>query len=344
MRKSLYWSLASAAALGMLTWACGAVGAPTSSKPGAARKARAPAVPAAPAAAIGAANAERVKLVWEADAGERGRAVALERRSARLAAATGTPVVLYELGTGKRIGELPSCSDVVRGGLGFFRTKLVVVCESGLELHDAVKRVKLAAPRIASARVTAAAIVGNRIALGHRDGVVRIYSLEGAPTLEIAVPGPPIDVKSLDLTRDGARVAVAWVQGSIWWWNTAQPALSYDLVRHDSESDAVEFSDDGSLFAEEGRSSYTTVWAFSDKPVEKARLRNGAWIKRIRFTRDARWLARGGSDGLELAELAGPKRVVLDTRGAVEDVVFDELGVGLAAIDRDGRVTLWAAR
>ena len=67
-------------------------------------------------------------------------------------------------------------------------------------------------------------------------------------------------------------------------------------------------------------------------------------MKQIRFTPDGKWLARGGSDGLELAEIAGPKRVALDTRGAVEDVAFDEQSGVLAAADRDGRLTVWAVR
>ena len=76
----------------------------------------------------------------------------------------------------------------------------------------------------------------------------------------------------------------------------------------------------------------------------KRKIRNGAWLKRIRFTSDAKWLVRGGSDGLELAQIDGPRRVVLDTRGAVEDVALDEHGATIAAVDRDGRLTVWAPR
>jgi hypothetical protein len=233
---------------------------------------------------------------------------------------------------------------VLRGGIGYAGQRLVVVCEAALEVYDGAKLARLPAPKLAPAAATAVAIAGGRVAVGHRDGVVRIYSLEGAPAIEIAVPGPPIDVKSLDVTRDGSRVAVAWVQGSIWWWHTARATEPHDLVRHESESDALAFSDDGALLAEEGRQNFTTVYAFGDKPAAKASLRNGAWVKRLRFTRDGKWLVRGGSDGLELAEIAGPRRVALDTRGAVEDVALDEHASTLAAADRDGRLTVWTAR
>jgi WD40 repeat protein len=181
---------------------------------------------------------------------------------------------------------------------------------------------------------------------GHRDGAIRIYSLDAAatPPIEIRVPGPPIDVKSLALTRDGARLAVAWVQGSIWWWDVSKPSESHDLVRHESESDALAFSDDGALLAEEGAQNETTLWSLSPSATEKAKVHNGNWVKRIAFTRDGKWLVRGGSDGLELAEIGGPKRVALDTRSPVEDLALDELGSTLAAVDRDGRLTVWAVR
>jgi WD40 repeat protein len=301
------------------------------------------AAPVAPAA-IGTPNAERVKLVWEADAGGAGRAVGVHRGLARVVVAAGTSVSVYDLRSGKRTSALPACREVLRGGLSFSANKLVVVCESGLELYDGAKLTRVSAPKIAPAAATAVAIVGSRVAIGHRDGVVRVYSLDGQPPIEIAVPGPPIDTKSLDVTRDGTRVAVAWVQGSIWWWHTGHPGEPHDLVRRDNESDSVAFSYDGALFAEEGRNNFTTLWSFGEKPSEKATLRNGAWVKRLRFTRDGKWLVRGGSDGLELAEIAGPRRVALDTRGAVEDVAFDENATMLAAADRDGRLTVWAPR
>jgi WD40 repeat protein len=326
-------------------WAsCASVPAAAGPRPKPGPKRPAGAVPAAAPAAIGANNAERVKLVWEADAGGAGRAVAVHRALSRVIVAAGSAVGIYDLRTAKRTSSLPACREVLRGGISFSANKLVVVCESGLELYDAAKLTRLTGPKVASAPATAVAIVGSRVAVGHRDGVVRVYSLEGLPAIEIAVPGPPIDAKSLDVTRDGGKIAVAWVQGSIWWWNTGQPGEPHDLVRRDNESDSLAFSHDGTLLAEEGRNNFTTLWSFGEKPVEKATLRNGAWVKRLRFTRDGKWLVRGGSDGLELAEVIGPRRIALDSRGAVEDVAFDENAATLAAADRDGRLTVWAPR
>lgn len=332
-------------ALLLFAVACSASTAPSAAKPRtpSTPPARQHATPAAPVA-IGAAQAERVKLVWEAAAGGFGHAVAISRAIGRVAVASGTNLELYDLATGKRVASIAACRDVVRGAIGFAQHKLLIVCETGLDLWDALRLAKLEAPKIEPARVTAAAIAWPRVALGQHDGVVRIYSFEHGSTTAIRVPGPPIDVKSLDLTRDGSKLAVAWVQGSVWWWNTAQPDVPHDLVRHETESDTVAFSDDGALFAEEGRTSFTTVWSFASPPVEKRRLKNGNWIKRLRFTRDSKWLVRGGSDGLELAEIEGPKRVVLDTRGAIEDVAFDEHASAIAAVDRDGRLTVWAVR
>ena len=134
---------------------------------------------------------------------------------------------------------------------------------------------------------------------------------------------------------------VAWVQGSVWWWRLDQPGEYQRVVRHERESDAVAFSSDGRLFAEEGKQSFTTVWSVADPPKSIGEIRNGAWVKKIQFLAGATWMARGGSDGLELAEVEGPKRIVLDTQGKVEDVGLDELGSSLAAVDRMGRLTYW---
>ena len=293
-----------------------------------------------PLAAVGDSNAERVKKRWEAAAGGRGRAVAIERRRGRVAYSNGNEVLVYALSTGKRLPAIVgACHDVIRGGLAYAGQHLVIVCENGARI---VRNASASELSIAPSKVTAAAFTEDRMALGHHDGVVRIYPFSGGEPIEIPVPGPPIDVKSLALAPDGARVAVAWIQGSIWWWEVEQPDAPHKLVRHESESDALAFSGDGTLLAEEGESLTTTVWSFAGEPRETDKVKNGAWVKRIHFTRDSKWLVRGGSDGLELAEIAGPRRVALGTRGAVEDVALDDEGHTIAAVDRDGRLTVWA--
>ena len=330
------------AALAVLAWACGAADlqAPAEAKPRAATRAR-PA-PRGPVR-IGSGNVDRVTKAWEAAAGGFGRAVAVSRKLVRVAVSSGSPVKIYDLYSGRPVATIPTCADVIRGGMAYVDGRLVVVCESGVRTYEGTDE---SSQRVdtSPAKITAAAFAGTRLALGHHDGVVRIHDLGGAPPIEIPVPGPPIDVKSLALTRDGSRLAVAWVQGSIWWWDVAQPAAPHPLTRRDSESDSVAWSDDGSLFAEEGNTNATTVWSFGAAPAEQATLRNGDWVKRILFTRDGKWLVRGGSDGLDLAEIAGPRRVVLESRGSVEDVALDEIGALVAAVDRDGRLTVWGTR
>ncbi len=324
-------------------FACAARQPPAAARPEASAAAHRTSAAPAPLA-ISSRTAERVKLRWEAAPGGAGSAVAISRALDRVAYSNGQGVTLFSLASGKPVDAgLVTCAPVIRGGLAFSGQRLVVVCQGAVKIRDAAAPARDLA--IAAAPVTAAALAGDRLALAHRDGVVRLYPLAGGAPVEIPVPGPPIDVKSLALTADGARLAVAWVQGSVWWWDTAAPAAPHDLVRHDRESDTLCFSRDGALLAEEGESFYTTVWAdLAGTPTVKARLRNGSWVKRLLFTPDGAWLVRGGSDGLELAELAGPRRVVLDDRGAVEDVALSEDGTALAAADREGRLTVWAVR
>lgn len=294
----------------------------------------------------------------------------MSRALGQVAFSSGSPLRLYHLASGKPAGTFAVCDDVLRGGLAYFRDQLVVVCESGVQLFQGGKPSRQKLP-VHVAPITAAHLVGTQLAAGHRDGVLRIYSLIGSPTLEIPVPGPPIDVKSLVLTPDGSRLAVAWTQGSIWWWDPKHPSIFYPIVRHTHESDTLAFSGTGTLLAEEGEPQFTSVWRLGAEQVAardpasgapagggvasgsrggavnnatlEARLRNGSWVKRMLFTRDSRWLVRGGSDGLELIEIAGPRRLALDARGEVEEVAMDEYGSTLAAVDRAGRLTVWTA-
>lgn len=295
---------------------------------------------AAAARAIDSSNVERVRLRWEVLVGEPGRAVAVSRGLGRVAFGSEKGVRLYDTSKGKGAARPGACTDVIRGGLFFHKSQLIVVCANAVAIYDAVTK-KTTSLAVDESNITAASSVGDKLALGHHDGVLRIYDLTGARTLEIPVPGPPIDVKSMALSPDAKMLAVAWIQGSIWWWRLDQPGEFQRLVRHERESDAVAFSADGRLFAEEGKSNFTTVWAVADPAKSIGEIRNGAWVKQIHFLAGAQWMARGGSDGLELAEVEGPKRIELDTQGKVEDVGLDEQGSTLAAVDRMGRLTFW---
>jgi WD40 repeat protein len=329
--------------IALLALACGAQ---TGTSPAAAQpkpQGKKRAAPARAPTPIGAASADRVKRLWEAAAGGRARAVALDRALGSVAFASEEGVRSYELATGRRQATAKPCSEILHRGMAYVDGKLLVACDASIELLEPKQLSKLAPLATHASKITAVSVAFPRVAAGHRDGVVRIYSLDGSATIEIRVPGPPIDVKSLALTRDGSRIAVAWTQGSIWWWDTLKPDVPHDLVRHDSESDALAWSRDGTLLAEEGARNQTTIWSFRAGAAQQtAKLKNGAWVKDFWFSEDGKWLARAGSEGLELAEIAGPRRVALDTRAAVEDIALDERGSLLAAADRDGRLTVWA--
>jgi WD40 repeat protein len=294
---------------------------------------------------ISSQTVERVKSLWQAAVGGFGKAVAIDRARNRVAVASGESVHLFDLWTGKPAGQPHTCANIIRGGLAFHRASLVVVCENAVERYDVGTLKKLTPVKVSSSRITAVAFAPSRMALGHYDGVVRIYALAGGAPVEIPVPGPPIDVKSLALTDDGKKIAVAWIQGSIWWWQTDVPTAPNALVRHSNESDTLAFNHAGTLLAEEGEPKQTTIWSFAgSQPSERAKLRNGEWVKRLHFTNDDKWLIRGTSDGLEIVEIDGPRRVALDTTAPVEDVAVDAAGTMLGAVDRTGRFTMWSVR
>ncbi len=293
---------------------------------------------------IGARTAETVKLRWEALPGGFARAVAVTSSLGRVVYSSDRGTTVFDARTGKATGELDTCDDVVRGSLFFQAGKLVVVCRGGVEFHSLADSKKLGKLETNSAPITAAASAGSRLALAHRDGVVRVHDLSSSKLVEVVVPGPPIDVKSLALDAAAERLAVAWVQGSIWWWQLSEPTVFHKLVRHENESDSIAFAPDG-VFAEEGRQGFTTLWRIAAGGAEQgAAIENGAWVKRFLFTRDSSWLVRGGSDGLDLAEVNGSRRLVLDTAGQVEDIAMDESGALIASGDRAGRLMLFAPR
>jgi WD40 repeat protein len=271
--------------------------------------------------------------------------VAVDRTQGLVAVSSGVALKLYDLWSGKPKADLPGCASVLRGGLAFDGGRLVVACENEVAVVDVTAGKLQPVPDVVSEPITAVAFAPGRFAVGQYDGVIRVHSLAGGDRVDIAVPGPPIDVKSLALSPDGSRVAVAWVQGSVWHWKVAASSAPERLVRHPSESDAVVFSADGRYLAEEGEPHQTTVWDFESTPAKEiARVRNGDWIKQLAFTADGSWLTRGGSDGLEVAEVRGPRRVALDTSGQVEDVALDSGRTLVAAVERKGRLTVWAPK
>lgn len=294
---------------------------------------------------IGARTAETVKLRWEAVPGGFARAVAVSSGLGRVVYSSDTGTFVFDLRTGKPTGKLDTCEDVVRGSLVFHAGKLLVVCRSGVELHSVSELKKLGELETDPAPITAATFSGSRLALAHRDGVVRVHDLANSQLVEIVVPGPPIDVKSLALDSERERLAVAWVQGSIWWWKLSAPTVFHKLVRNENESDSLAFAPDGTL-AEEGRSGLTTLWRLDAEgdAEQRSEIGNGAWVKQFLFTRDSSWLVRGGSDGVDLAEVNGSRRLVLDTAGQVEDIAMDESGALIASGDRAGRLMLFAPR
>ena len=137
--------------------------------------------------------------------------MAASRALGRAAISASGDTQLFDLATGVRAGKTTEgCSRVLHHGLGFGGGNLVIACEDKLEVLDATALTKVKSVRIEPSKVQAASVSWPRVALAHEDGVIRIYSLDGAAERQIAVPGPPIEVTSLALSRDGERVAVGW--------------------------------------------------------------------------------------------------------------------------------------
>ena len=290
-----------------------------------------------------AANAGKTARLWRAEGGSWGHAIAVSRALGRVAVSGGSETQLFELATGNPAGKISEgCGRVLHRGLGFGGGNLVLACEDKLDVIDAASRTKIKSVRIEPSKVQACAIAWPRVALAHEDGVIRIYSLDGAAERQVPVPGPPIEVTSLALSRDGERVAVGWTQGSVWWFETQKPSEPHKVAKGSSHVSAVAWSHDGALLAEGSPSFHVAVWKTGPPSANVGTFKVGSWTNGLAFTQDGTWLFHGGSDGFAVGEVGGTAAHELAGHAdAIEDVAIDEAGIHVVTTDRDGHVDAW---
>jgi hypothetical protein len=315
--------------------------AASAQQPRAVRAAPSAAPPAKPKPVpITAANVAKVERLWRVAGGSWGHAVAASHSLNRAALSASSEAQMVELATGKPVGKVTEgCGRVLRHGMGFGGGNLVLACEDRLDVIDATTLAKVKTIRIEPSKVKAVSVAWPRVALAHEDNVLRIYSLDGAAERQIPIPGPPVEVTSLSLSRDGERLAVGWTQGSVWWWETQKPDNPHKVAKGNSHVSAVSWNRDGTLLAEESPSFTVAAWRVGPPQVSLATFKVGSWTNGTVFTSDDKWLFYGGSDGLSVGEIGGAGvRQIAGRDDSVEDLATDEDGVFLLATDRSGNL------
>jgi hypothetical protein len=289
---------------------------------------------------ITGANVSKVERLWRAAGGSWGHAVAASHALGRAVISASSEAQVFELATGKPIGKVTEgCGRVLRHGMGFGGGNLVLACENRLDVIDGTTLAKVKTIRIEPSKVWAVSVAWPRVALAHEDSVIRIYSLDGAPERQLPIPGPPVEVTSLSLSRDGERIAVGWTQGSVWWWDVQKPNEPHKVAKGNSHVSAVTWNRDATLLAEESPSFTVAAWRVGPPQVSLATFKVGSWTNGTAFLADSSWLFYGGSDGLSVGEIGGSGvKQVASRDDSVEDLAMDEDGMFLLATDRSGNL------
>ena len=148
-------------------------------------------------------------------------------------------------------------------------------------------------------------------------------------------------VRSLQFSRDGARLLAAGIDGTVIVWNAATSTEVFRQAELKGARQAA-LSPDGMLVAVAGPGREASVWRIDD-PQRVARF-TGHFedVTAIAFSNDGKLIATGSADRtVRLWELAKPEPVTLPEwhRSAVTGLVFSPDDSLLAALA--GNLTLW---
>ena len=145
---------------------------------------------------------------------------------------------------------------------------------------------------------------GALLALGCRDGSVRLFQVTVAPTADRATAqerhvliGHAGEVRSLAFSSRGL-VASAGVDGTARLWNVADGRELHVLTAHAREVRSVAFSDDGRFLVTSGNDSAARLWHAADgREILAVKVRKGA-ITRALLSPDGKTLVTAGMDRL----------------------------------------------
>ena len=137
---------------------------------------------------------------------------------------------------------------------------------------------------------------GTMLAVGNRNAETHVFDVATGKVLHIL---PAVQTQGLQFSPNGRTLAVAYVDGSLRLWNTADGRLLRELKTTAKELYRVEWSPDGRILASAGLEGKITLW----NPADLSILREIAapeWVIGLRFSPDGRNLiTAGGASGLK---------------------------------------------
>jgi WD40 repeat protein len=181
------------------------------------------------------------------------------------------------------------------------------------------------------------------VAVGGLDGHVYLWdpALTGEPR---RLDGPGGSVKSIAITTDGTRMAVATFdrRAAVYDLGAADPT-PHLFTEGGSRLATIAYSPDGGLIATGAVDGTVSLWTGGDAPEAVAVLEGpGAWAFSVVFLPGTPYLAVGAGDGLWIwNHESGALADRIPSSGPVPDVAVDPRDGGVYASYTDGEVRRW---
>jgi WD40 repeat protein len=135
---------------------------------------------------------------------------------------------------------------------------------------------------------------GTMLAVGNRNAETHIFDVATGNVLHVLDAGY---TQGLQFSPDGRTLAVAYVDGSLRLWNTADGRLRRELKTTAEELYRVEWSPDGQILASAGLKGKVTLWNPADLSILRE-IDDAEWVVGLRFSPDGRNLiTAGGASG-----------------------------------------------
>jgi WD40 repeat protein len=135
----------------------------------------------------------------------------------------------------------------------------------------------------------------SRVILGTREGVLELWSLQGAR--QQSLPAHRDWIMDLDQHAPSEVLASAGADGSIALWSLSSLQQRWSKPAHEGRALSVSFSPDGKLLASGGEDGLVQLWSVAQgEPLARLVHHRGA-VRSVRFAPDGTFLASGGDDG-----------------------------------------------
>ena len=187
------------------------------------------------------------------------------------------------------------------------------------------------------------------IATASTDGTVRVFELshgerpELLSTRELRMPGRAL---SVDIARDGSRLAVAFDAGARV-IDLETCATRYELPSHDRRAVVwIAFSPDDTRLATVAYDSAVRIFRAEDGMLERTCRGDTRTVQALTWSKDGRWIATWQRKPQVDLWYAGERPFLQVLRGHAGEVVtarFDARGERIASASKDGTARLWSA-